>query len=69
MALTTHDDGDADAVETLARAELDRVVKDLAAQREPGPASAATGSALARLVSARDAQLWASIESDGSAHE
>ena len=69
MASTTHDDGDADAVETLARAELDRVVQDLAAQREPGRTSAGTGIALARLVSARDAQLWASIESRGSAHE
>lgn len=62
------DDGNFDALETLARAELTRVARDLAEQREP-VSTISAGSSLALLVAARDAQLWAVIDSEGFAHE
>ena len=66
--MSTQVEEDFDAAEVFARAELDRVARDLAEQREPVRGEAVGGS-LAALVSARDAQLWASIDSGGSAHE
>ena len=67
MAFSTQVDEDSDAVGAFARAELDRAAQNLAEQREPVRGGKVDGS-LAALVTARDAQLWAAIDSDGSAH-
>lgn len=74
MAFSTQVDEESDAVGAFARAELDRAARSLAEQREPVRGEMVDGSlaalaALAAIVTARDAQLWASIDSDGSAHE
>ena len=66
--MVTQDAGDVDPVETLARAELDRVARDLVAHRESVRGDPVDGSLAAR-VAARDAQLWAAIDSPNSAHE
>ncbi len=62
------DAGAFDVAETLARADLDRVPRDLAEQREPVRGDLA-GTSLAALVAASDAHLWAKIDSRRSAHE
>ena len=66
--MTAQDVGDVDPTGTLARAELDRVVRDLVAQREPVRDDTGEGS-LAAFVAQRDAQLWAEIASRGSTDE
>ncbi len=66
MAFSTQVDEDSDAVETLARAELDQAARRLAEQRDPVRGEVIVGP-LAALVAACDAQLWAAIDSDGSA--
>ena len=66
--MVTQDAADVDSVETLARAELDRVAGDLVAHRESVRGEPGDGS-LAALVAARDAQLWAAIDSPNFAHE
>ena len=66
--MTTQDVSDGDAIAMLVRARLDRAARDLAEHREPVRGDAGEGS-LAALVAARDAQLWATIDSLGSAHE
>lgn len=68
MAFSTQVDEESDAVGAFARAELDRAARNLAEQREPVRGEMVDGS-LAAIVTARDAQLWAAIDSDGSAHE
>jgi hypothetical protein len=68
VAFSTQVDEDSDAVGAFARAELDRAARNLAEQREPVRGEMVGGS-FAALVTARDAQLWAAIDSDGSAHE
>jgi hypothetical protein len=68
VAISTQVDEDSDAVKAFARAELDRAARWLAEQREPTHGEPVDGS-LAALVAARDAQLWAAIDTGGSAHE
>ncbi len=77
MELAIHHEGDFDAgafvagafdAGAFAKAELDRVACDLAEHREPAREDVA-GASLASLVAARDAQLWAAINSGGPALE
>ncbi len=65
---STQVEEDPDALDTFARAELDRAARSLAELREPVRGEVTDGSFAAR-VTARDAQFWAAIDSDGSAHE
>jgi hypothetical protein len=68
VAFSTQVDNGSDAVEAFARAELGRAARGLAEQREPVRGEVDDGS-LAALVTSLDAQLWAAINSVGSAHE
>ncbi len=68
MASSTQVDEDRDAMDAFAKAELDRAARSLAERREPVRGEVADGS-LATLVTARDTQLWAAIDTGGFAHE
>ena len=68
MAFSTQVDKESDALEAFAREEMDRAARRLAKRRDLVRREAVDGS-LAALVTARDAQLWAAIDSDESADE
>lgn len=76
MAVAHQVEGDVGEVMAFARAELERVARDLAAGREsrltehaPARAEEPFRGSLAALVAERDAQLWSAVGAGGPAHE
>lgn len=60
--------GDDREVELLARSELDRVMRGLAARRAPERV-ASRGRSLAAMVAERDVALWVEADAEGPTHE